>query len=174
MKRRRFFVKRVILIHFEEEAKNYQAFSKIKKLVFQGQLKGEQMAVITHSDDGNHQFSIEDFIDFTGQNKSAKGSTIGMLIGILGGLPGMFLGWLTGSIIGSAQDVKEVANAKDVFQHMVSEIKDGQTGLVLIAEEEDNRPLNQLVMMELQGQITRLDYEDVEEDLKKAQQKNEA
>ncbi len=164
-------MKRVILIHFEEEAKNYQAFSQIKKLVLQRQLKGEQMAVITHSDDGKHQFSVEDFIDFTGQNKTSKGSTIGMLIGILGGLPGMFLGWLTGSIIGSAQDVKEVSNAKDVFQHMVSEIKEGQTGLVLIAEEEDNRPLNQLVMMELAGQITRLDYEDVEEDLKKAQEK---
>lgn len=32
----------------------------------------------------------------------------------------------------------------------------------MIADEEDNRPLNQLVMMELGGEITRLDYEDVE------------
>lgn len=167
-------LKRVILIHFEEEAKNYQAFSQIKKLVIPGALKGEQMAVVRHSDDGKHQFSVEDFIDFTGQNKSAKGSMIGILVGILGGLPGMLLGWLTGSIIGSVQDVKEVTNAKNIFQQVLDEIPDGQTGLVLIAEEEDNRPLNQLIMMELHGQITRLDFASVEADLKKAQEEKKA
>lgn len=167
-------LKRVILIHFEEEAKNYQAFSQIKKLVLQGALKGEQMAVVRHSNDGKHQFSVEDFIDFTGQNKTSTGSMIGILVGILGGLPGMLIGWLTGSIIGSAQDVKEVANAKNIFQQVLDKIPDGETGLFLIAKEDDNRPLNQLVMMELQGQITRLDFDEVEADLKKAQEEKKA
>ena len=32
---------------------------------------------------------------------------------------------------------------------MIQKIDEGQTGLLLIAEEEDNRPLNQLVMFDL-------------------------
>ena len=39
---------------------------------------------------------------------------------------------------------------------MIQKIDEGQTGLLLIAEE-DNRPLNQLVMFDLGGEITRLD-----------------
>ena len=38
---------------------------------------------------------------------------------------------------------------------MIQKIDEGQTGLLLIAEEEDNRPLNQLVMFDLGGEITR-------------------
>lgn len=166
-------MKRVILIHFDEEAKNYQAFSNIKKVALTGNLKGEQMAVLSHVDSEENPFVIEDFIDFTGQNKSAKGSMIGLLIGVLGGLPGMLLGWLTGSIIGSVQDVKEVTNAKTIFDHLNDQIPKGQTGLVLIAEEEDNRILNELVIQNLSGQITRLSYDEVEAELKKAQKKQE-
>ncbi|BDP84174.1 hypothetical protein EfmAA610_13840 [Enterococcus faecium] len=33
----------------------------------------EQMAVRSHDPNGTHQFKIEDFIDFTGNNKSSHG-----------------------------------------------------------------------------------------------------
>ena len=58
------------------------------------QLKGEQMAVVTHVNDGQHQFKINDFIDFTGNNHTSKDSMIGMLVGILGGPWAFFLAGL--------------------------------------------------------------------------------
>jgi hypothetical protein len=128
------------------------------------------MAVVHHSNDGEHKFEIEDFLDFTGSNKSSTGGLIGMMVGILGGPVGILLGWFTGGMIGATQDAKEVRDATGVFEFLVDKIGEGDTALLLIAEEEDNRPLNQLIMMELGGEITRLDYEEVENEVKKAQE----
>ena len=84
--------KRIIIMNFDIESKSYQAFSEIKRCA-ERQLKGEQMAVVTHVNDGQHQFKINDFIDFTGNNHTSKDSMIGMLVGILGGPLGILFGW---------------------------------------------------------------------------------
>ncbi|MEI5992497.1 DUF1269 domain-containing protein [Candidatus Enterococcus mansonii] len=162
--------KRVIIMHFEVESQAYQAFSEIKKLYVEKKVKGEQMAVVTHVNDGIHQFKIDDFIDFTGNNHTSTNSMIGMLIGILGGPLGILLGWFAGSLLGASQDAKEIQGAQTVFEHVTKQIGEGETGLLLIAEEEDNRPLNQLVMNELGGEIIRLDFEDVEQEISNAKQ----
>ena len=146
--------KRVIIMNFDVESKAYEAFSKAKRLHMNKSFKGE----------------IEDFLDFTGSNKSSTGGLIGMMVGILGGPVGILLGWFTGGMIGATQDAKEVRDATGVFEFLVDKIGEGDTALLLIAEEEDNRPLNQLIMMELGGEITRLDYEEVENEVKKAQE----
>ncbi|MBL1230939.1 DUF1269 domain-containing protein [Enterococcus sp. BWB1-3] len=160
--------RRVIIMNFKVESQAYQAFSELKRLYAERQIKGEQMAVVTHVNTGVHQFKINDFLDFTGNDRTAKSSFIGMVIGILGGPLGILLGWFAGSMIGATQDAKELRNAQSVFEHMSNKITEGHTGLVLIADEDDNRPLNQLVMNELGGEITRLVYEDVEQELDKA------
>ncbi|MFD1899732.1 DUF1269 domain-containing protein [Enterococcus termitis] len=159
--------KRVIIMHFEVESQAYQAFSEIKKLYVEKQIKGEQMAVVTHVNDGVHQFKIDDFLDFTGNDHTSKNSMIGMLIGILGTL-GILLGWFAGSLLGATQDAKEIQGAQTVFEHVTKQIGEGETGLILIADEEDNRPLNHLIMNELGGEITRLDFEDVEKEISDA------
>lgn len=146
--------KRIIIMNFDIESKSYQAFSEIKKMQAERQIKGEQMAVVTHVNDGQHQFKINDFIDFTGNNHTSKDSMIGMLVGILGGPLGILFGWFAGSMYGASKDAKEIQEA--------------QTGLLLIAEEEDNRPLNQLVMFDLGGEITRLDFEEVQQEINDA------
>lgn len=162
--------KRVIIMHFEVESQAYQAFSEIKKLYVEKKIKGEQMAVVTHVNDGVHQFKIDDFLDFTGNDYTAKNSMIGMLIGILGGPLGILLGWFAGSLFGASQDAKEIQGAQTVFEHVTKQIGEGETGLILIAEEDDNRPLNQLIMNELGGEITRLDFEDVEKEITNAKE----
>ncbi|MHC5247840.1 DUF1269 domain-containing protein [Enterococcus sp. LJL90] len=162
--------KRVIIMNFDIESKAYQAFSEAKKIVAQNNMKAEQMAVIRHTNDGAHKFEIEDFLDFTGNNKASTGGFIGMLVGILGGPLGILLGWFAGGMIGASQDVKEIRNAQSVFEFLTDKIGEGDTGLILITNEEDNRPLNDLAMFRLGGEITRLDYDDVEADLKDAQE----
>lgn len=161
--------KKVILVNFPMESLAYQAFSQIKQLHASSAIVGEQMAVVSHREDGSHQFDIKDFIDFTGKNHTSKNSTIGMLIGLFAGPLAMMLGWFTGGMIGNAQDVKEVKATKSIFEYMGKAIDEGETGLILIAEEEDNRPLNQLIFNELGGNIERHDFEDVLADVTEAQ-----
>lgn len=79
-----------------------------------------------------------------------------------------FFGWFAGSMYGASKDAKEIQEAQTVFEHVIQKIDEGQTGLLLIAEEEDNRPLNQLVMFDLGGEITRLDSEEVQQEINDA------
>ncbi|MFV0559191.1 MAG: DUF1269 domain-containing protein [Enterococcus sp.] len=163
--------KRVIIMTFDVKSEAFQAFSEIKNLYAKRLLQGEQMAVVTHTTSESHRkhdFKIDDFIDFTGNNKTAKGSIIGMLVGILGGPLGVFLGWFAGSMFGATRDAKEIKDAQNTFEFVTSKIAEGQTGVILIANEEDNRLLNQIIMTEIGGEITRLDYDQVEKDLENA------
>lgn len=157
--------KRVIIMNFEVESQAYQAFSEIKKLYIEKKIHGEQMAVVTHVNDGVHQFKIDDFLDFTGNNHTSTDSLIGILIGILGGPLGILLGWFAGSLFGASQDAREIQGAQTVFEHVTKQIGEGKTGLILIADEDDNRPLNHLITNELGGEIIRLDFEDVEKEI---------
>ena len=64
-----------------------------------------------------------------------------------------------------------------LFEHVSTQIGVGDTGLLLIADEEDNRPLNQLIMNQLGGEITRFDYDEVEAEIetaKKVEEKTKA
>ncbi len=162
-------VKKVIIINFETESLSYQAFSEIKKLHSSRVIKGEQMAVITHTATEGHQFTIDDFIDFTGNLHSSKDSFIGMLIGFFGGVLPMLLGWFAGSMIGGYKDAKETIAANGIFEYVGKQIKVGETGLILIATEEDNRPLNSLIFQQLHGQIERIDFTEVEQEVQDAQ-----
>ncbi|MGM0124199.1 hypothetical protein IGI37_001573 [Enterococcus sp. AZ194] len=162
--------KRVLLLTFDIESQSYQAFSEIKKLQATRAIKGDQMAVVTHVNDGNHKFKIEDFIDFTGSNNASTGGMIGMLLGVLVSPLAILLGWFAGGMIGATKDAKEIKEAQSVFESVISQIGEGTTAVILIAEENDNRPLNQLIMNELGGRITRLDYQEVEEEIKRAQE----
>ncbi|KPG71641.1 DUF456 domain-containing protein [Enterococcus sp. RIT-PI-f] len=165
--------KRVIVMNFDANAKAFQAFSEVKKLHASRGIKGEQMAVLTHTNTGVHQFKIEDFLDFTGSNKTSTGGLIGMLVGILGGPLGIMLGWFGGSMIGASRDAKEIQNAQVLFEHVGQQIGVGDTGLLLLADEDDNRPLNQLIMQELGGDISRFDSEEVETEIEKAKEVEE-
>lgn len=160
--------KKVIVANFEYNSQAYQAFSEVKKVATRGQLKIEQMAVVKHSNDGNHKFSIEDFFDPTGSLGTSTGGMIGMLIGVLVSPLAILLGWFGGSLIGATKDAKELSTAQTIFEYLVSQISEGKTGLIVIAEETDNRPLNEVIMQELGGGISRFDFEEVEEEIKNA------
>lgn len=112
--------KRVIVVTFEENALAYQAFSEAKKLYATRQLKVEQMAVVKHSEDGEHKFSIEDFFDPTGSNATTTGGIIGMIVGVLVSPLAILLGWFGGSLIGASKDAKELSTAKNIFEHLMS------------------------------------------------------
>ena len=160
--------RKVIIMKFNQESKAYQAFSEIKKLQSQGEIKGEQMAVLKHLP--NHQLTPKDFIDFTGEDNNIKGSLIGGLIGILAGTLGVLLGWFTGSLIGSTKDVKEVQTALSIFEETLKNIPENETGLILIADEEVSGPIDDLVYGELKGEVVRVDRDTVESEILSAKE----
>lgn len=157
---------KVIIMSFDTESKSYQAFSELKTLHGKGEIRGEQMAVIEHR--SNHNLEPKDFIDFTGNDKTFKGSMIGMLVGILGGPLGVLLSWFTGSMIGTSQDVKEVKNAMSIFEKAIQIIPEGETGVILICNEENTGHIDDIVLEQLNGKMERLEKSDVEEELEEA------
>ncbi|MDD3141254.1 MAG: DUF1269 domain-containing protein [Lachnospiraceae bacterium] len=161
-------MKAVIIMKFDSESKSYQAFSEIKKLHASRQLIGDQMAVLEHRP--NHLLDPKDFIDFTGANNNVKGGLIGMLIGILAGPLGIILGWFAGSVIGSSKDVK---GALSIFEETIKTIPEGETGVILIADELQTGPIDDLVVNELGGVVVRLNREDVERDMQEAKETQE-
>lgn len=163
---------KVLIMTFDIESKSYQAFSDIKRLHLHKKLIGEQMAVISHVSDETNPFDIREFIDFTGKNHTSKDGFIGMVLGMFAGPWGLMLGWLTGNIVGGRKDMKEIKEATTIFEHLMEKIDIGETGLLLIAKEEDNRPLNQLISYDLGGHITRLSLNEVKEDLKQIQEQH--
>lgn len=161
----------VIIMKFDTESKAYQAFSKIKKLHESKQIAGEQMAVLEHKP--NHLLNPKDFIDFTGANNNVKGGLIGMLIGIIAGPLGVLLGWFAGSMIGASKDVKEVKGALSIFEETIKTIPEGETGVILITEEFQTGPIDDLVINELGGVVVRMDRADVEKDIQEAKETQE-
>ncbi|MGL4731109.1 MAG: hypothetical protein ACRCW0_05960 [Clostridium sp.] len=159
--------KKVVIINFGEKSKAFEAFSQMKLLYGEKKIIIEQMAVIEHNLAG--KLTPKDFLDFTGEDKTAKGSLIGILVGILGGPLGVFLGWATGGIIGSHGDVKEIKNAYSVFDKTLESIQKGSTGIMAIVSEYAEEVLEK-VARDLGGEITRLDYEKVEEEIKIAEE----
>lgn len=121
------------------------------------------MAVLEHLP--NHQLTPR---DFTGANNNVKGSLIGMLIGILAGPLGVLLGWFTGGLIGRLKDIKEVKIALSIFEETLSNIPEGENGLILMADEEVTGPIDDLVVTRLQGTVVRIERSAVEEELEEA------
>ena len=91
-----------------------------------------------------------------------------MVIGILAGPLGVLLGWFTGSVIGSFRDVKEIKGALSIFEETINLIPENTIGAILIATEEKEGHVNDLIIDKLDGKIVRIDQETVEEDISMA------
>ena len=156
----------VFIIKFEEESKSYQTFSELKQMHATKQIVGEQMGVILNDADAGIQ--IKDFLDFTGTDKTARGSIIGALVGIIGGPLGILLGWMGGTFIGATGDAREIKNAMNVFEQVTSFIAHGQTGVIILAREEDFKTIQDYTY-NLGRQVVRLNGEYVKDQIKQAQ-----
>lgn len=163
--------KDILIMTFEHESSAYQAFSELKQFNLDAKFFGDQMAVVLNNEKTG--FEIKEFFDFTGTDKAAKGSLIGMLIGILGGPLGFLVGWFTGSLIGARGDMKEVKEAVSVFENTINLIQEGQTGLILLAEGINRQAIDQLVVDKLDGRVVRMNAGTVWEQVQDAQRAEE-
>ncbi|BAL62053.1 hypothetical protein MPD5_0811 [Melissococcus plutonius DAT561] len=160
--------KRMIIMHFDVNNQAYQAVSEIKKWQTEQKIVGDQLAIVTHAQDGIHRFIINKFVDFyfNDQNQSINDSLIHVFIDILDGPSGILFEWFSGSLLGTNLKMKK----DSVFKQMTEQLKKGETGIILIAVENDNRLLNYLVVDQLDGKIIRLNLDKVEQEINQAKQ----
>lgn len=160
--------KRVFIMTFKEDSEAYQAFSHLKKLHLKQLAIIDQMAVVTNT--GKDKLEMKDFLDFTGSDKTARGSLIGLLIGLLGGPIGILLGWVSGTAIGASRDAKEVHTAMSVFEQTLHTISEGKTGVILIADALSRNDLRRYAEDKMDGRLLQLDYDLVMSEIERARE----
>lgn len=161
--------KRVFIMTFEEDSKSYQAFSNLKHMQIEKDVELEQAAVVVNSVD-DEKIEVKEFIDFTGSNKTSRGSIIGLFVGILGGPIGMLLGWVSGTFIGATKDAREIKDALSVFEQTLSMISQGKTGLIVIGHADNRETIRSFIQDKLGGRFLQLDLELVKEEIERARQ----
>jgi uncharacterized membrane protein len=168
MKKEEMTMKKVALVTFEDSAKTYEAFSQMKNINSSNTLTIKQAAVIEKSKSGS-AFTIKDSVDYVSGNRVVKGSLIGMLVGILAGPLGVLCGWIIGDIAGMSTNYLKNKKTTTVFDKIAGQLKESQVGLLLYIDETDQTLLNTMIVEKFHGTIERFDYQEVQDDVKTAQ-----
>ena len=93
----------VVVVHFSEPSKAYQALSVLKECSAEGRIGLESAAIVERTQEG--ELRIPESVDKRRARGHGEGSLIGMLIGVLGGPLGVLVGWGAGAMMGGAFDV---------------------------------------------------------------------
>ncbi len=161
----------VLVVTFGEDPQNdknaYQAFTDLKQLDSQNQIKIEGAAVVTRDGDGRVDAKSEVGEDpYVG---TASGGMIGLLIGIIGGPLGMLLGGATGVLVGSLFDIDEVETTESVLSEISKQIQPTRTAVVAEVNEQSPEVID-AAMARLGGEVLRRPVVDVEEEIAAAQE----
>jgi len=161
-------MKKIALVTFSDSATTYEAFSQMKNINNSNTLYIKQAAVIEKNKVGT-DITIKDSVDYVSGNRVVKGSLIGMLVGILAGPLGVLCGWIVGDIAGMSTNYLKNKKTITVFDKIAGELKGNQVGLLIYIDETDETLLNTMIVEKYNGSIERFDYEEVQEDIKTAQ-----
>lgn len=159
----------IVVATFDDESKTYHAFSEIKRAAAEGKLKINGLTIMHRRLDG--QFEVRDAAMKT-YGGSIAGGLVGALVGIMGGPLGILLGWGAGSLIGGFRDAREIRDDANLFQRITENMTVGTTALVGEIENEEPYIVDQIVRR-LQGELLRRPTEDVEADIRAAEEAQE-
>ena len=120
----------------------------------------------------NGKFSLEDgFIADSVEGENAwTGGLIGALLGLVAGPLGALIGGGAGALLGGSVD-KEALKGATVLLKKASEcLVDGETALLLIAEETDESTLEEK-LKDCQASIVRMDAKEIAAEIEQAEKK---
>ena len=139
--------KRVIVATFKDSNAAYDAASSIKRLkdAKAVDFKLKTGVMIQKDDRGNVRLLEEKDRHLLG---TAVGTVSGALIGLIGGAPGAALGAALGATTGLSGDAVIAALDSDFVDSVVNEMKPGVTAIVVEADEQSTRPLDDIVALE--------------------------
>ncbi|MGG5315412.1 hypothetical protein [Enterococcus sp. AZ072] len=157
-------MKKIALITFEDNASNYEALSRLKRISNGNTLDIKQAAIIEKNGKGT-AFSIKDSLDFESGNRVATGGLIGAIIGILGGPLGVLCGWVIGDLAGVGTNYVKAKKTTTIFDRVSENLMPNTSGLIVYMDEDDEELLDVLIANVLHGQIERFNYQEVKEDV---------
>ncbi|MEO1770199.1 hypothetical protein [Candidatus Enterococcus ferrettii] len=157
-------MKKIALITFEDNASNYEALSRLKRISNGNTLDIKQAAIIEKNGKGT-AFSIKDSLDFESGNRIATGGLIGAIIGILGGPLGVLCGWVIGDLAGVGTNYVKAKKTTTIFDRVSENLMPNTSGLIVYMDEDDEELLDVLIANVLHGQIERFNYQEVKEDV---------
>jgi uncharacterized membrane protein len=149
----------VIAVSFSEDAKAYEALSRLKELDTKGEVGVRGAAVVDREDDG--KVATKDQIGDESVEGSVGGGLVGLLIGVLGGPLGVLVGGATGVLVGSLFDEDDTDQTESALADISKSIRVGSTGLLADVSEESPVAID-AVMANLGGTVLRRSAGDVQ------------
>jgi uncharacterized membrane protein len=164
-------VENVVVVHFAEPSKAYQALSVLKECDADGRIGLESAAVVERTPQG--ELRIPESADNVGLVGTASGSLLGMLIGVLGGPLGLLLGWGAGAMMGGAFDLDRAETSQEALSVLGRAIPPESTAVIANVTE----PAVEVIdgeMTKLGGEVTRRPVAEVMDELEAAEEAADA
>ena len=157
----------VIAVSFSEDAKAYEALSRLKELGAKGDVSVRGAAVVVRDDDG--KIVTKDQIGDESVEGTVGGGLVGLLIGVLGGPLGVLVGGATGVLVGSLFDEDDTDMTESALADISKSLRVGSTGL--LAEVTEQSPVAiDAVMAKLGGTVLRRSAGDVQAEVAAAEE----
>jgi uncharacterized membrane protein len=156
----------VIAVSFSEDAKAYEALSRMKELDAKGEAGVRGAAVVARGEDG--KIVTKDQIGDESVEGTATGGLVGLLVGVLGGPLGVLVGGATGVLVGSLFDQDDTDETESALAEISKSIGVGSTGLLADVSEENPVAID-AVMANLGGTVLRRSAGDVQAEVSAAE-----
>jgi uncharacterized membrane protein len=137
---------RVIVATFPNSNSAYEAAGALKKLKDTGAVDFKiKTGVMIEKDDRGNVHLLEE----KGRKpwETGVGTASGAIIGLIGGAPGAAIGAAIGAMAGLSGDTVTAALDSDFVESVTNEMKPGMSAIVVEADEQSTRPVDDLVAL---------------------------
>ena len=129
----------LLIVNYKNESDAYQAFTELETL---NDYYYIDQAAIVKKENGEYIVKEEYYGGVKSADDTVKGGLIGSLIGLLGGPLGVLFGGSVGATIGGIKDTADFLKDFDLADYAYAHIGEGETALLLLADEKGNSALN--------------------------------
>ena len=130
----------LLIVNYKNESDAYQALTELEVL---NDYYFIDQAAIVKKENGEYVVKEEYDSGVKTADDTVKGGLIGGLLGLLGGPVGVLLGGGAGAAIGGIKDTADFLKDFDLADYAFAHIGEGETVLLLLADEKGNAALNE-------------------------------
>ena len=154
----------LLIVNYKNESDAYQALTELEAL---NDYYFIDQAAIVKKENGEYVVKEDYDSGVKTADDTVKGGLIGGLLGLLGGPVGVLLGGGAGATIGGIKDTADFLKVFDLADYAYAHIGEGETVLLLLADEKGNATLNEKLNA-FDVTIKRASVPAVENELKRA------
>lgn len=158
----------VIIVNCKVPSEAYQILSMLRQAPVSDSYEISQAAIVK-KDAGHLSFEDGFIASDPTEDRGWTGGLIGSLVGVLAGPLGVLFGGSVGALIGDTMDLKAMAEKSALLEKASECLADGETALLLNAQEEDETAL-QARFKDFQISVTRMDAAEIASEIKYAEE----